>query len=152
MPSGGDSISEGDDHLRNIKKAIKNTFPNVTKAVDLTDDEFSSLKVNAGKDVHEMVASCKYNGTSIKYQYNIREVKVLSNGQYQVFFNNPIPGADEHYGVAITAFTSDNAAVVANLIGFASDSINFSMTRIGSNGGEEPNAPVGFSMMIVDME
>ena len=35
-PSGGDSISEGDDHIRNIKKSIKNTFPNVNEPVTAT--------------------------------------------------------------------------------------------------------------------
>ena len=36
LPSGGDSIAEGDDHIRNVKKGIKSTFPNVTGAVNLT--------------------------------------------------------------------------------------------------------------------
>ena len=31
-PSGADSISQGDDHIRLIKKVLKNTFPNVASA------------------------------------------------------------------------------------------------------------------------
>ena len=42
-PAGGDSISEGDDHIRNIKKAIKGTFPNVTDAVTVTSEELNQL-------------------------------------------------------------------------------------------------------------
>ena len=152
LPSGGDSIAEGDDHLRNIKKAVKGTFPNLNGACNLNDEEFASLKGNAGKAVHDVVASCKYNGTQIQYQYNIREVKVVTNGQYQVFFNNPIPQADEHFAPIITAYTSENAPVVVNLNGFTSDSVYFSMSRMGSSGGELPNAPVGFSLIIMDME
>ena len=33
-PTGSDSISQGDDHIRLIKKVLKNTFPNATSAVE----------------------------------------------------------------------------------------------------------------------
>jgi len=29
-PTGSDSISQGDDHIRLIKKVLKNTFPDAT--------------------------------------------------------------------------------------------------------------------------
>ena len=44
LPSGGDSIAEGDDHIRNLKKAVKNTFPNLTDAVELTNQDFTDIK------------------------------------------------------------------------------------------------------------
>lgn len=37
-PAPGDNKSEGDDHLRNIKKAVKATFPNVNAPVTKTDE------------------------------------------------------------------------------------------------------------------
>jgi hypothetical protein len=40
-PAAGDAKSEGDDHLRNIKTAIKNTFPNIDAAVTPTDTELN---------------------------------------------------------------------------------------------------------------
>ena len=33
-PTGSDSISQGDDHIRLIKKVLKNTFPNATAAIE----------------------------------------------------------------------------------------------------------------------
>ena len=42
-PAGGDSQFEGDDHIRNIKKAIKNTFPNVSSVLNPTGAEFNHI-------------------------------------------------------------------------------------------------------------
>ena len=41
LPSGGDSIAEGDDHIRNVKKGIKATFPSVTGAVTATQAQLN---------------------------------------------------------------------------------------------------------------
>ncbi len=40
-PTSSDPKSEGDDHLRGIKTAVKNTFPNVTGAVNPTHTELN---------------------------------------------------------------------------------------------------------------
>ena len=45
LPASGDAKSEGDDHLRLIKSAVKATFPNVTGAVTPTH---SDLNIIAG--------------------------------------------------------------------------------------------------------
>lgn len=42
-PAATDGLSQADDHLRLIKNTIKNTFPNVTGAVDATHNELSIL-------------------------------------------------------------------------------------------------------------
>ena len=42
-PQGGDSIAQGDDHIRNIKKALKQTFPNVDGEVRASDEEMNHL-------------------------------------------------------------------------------------------------------------
>ena len=42
-PAATDGLSQADDHLRLIKNTIKNTFPNVTGAVDATHTELSIL-------------------------------------------------------------------------------------------------------------
>ena len=38
-----DKKFEGDDHIRGVKNVLKNTFPNVTGAVNLTQGEFNIL-------------------------------------------------------------------------------------------------------------
>ena len=40
---GSDSISEGDDHIRLLKKVVKNTFPNIDGAINYTQDEINAL-------------------------------------------------------------------------------------------------------------
>ena len=52
LPSGGDSIAEGDDHIRNVKKGIKTTFPNVTGAVTATQ-----AQLNDSSKIAEIEAS-----------------------------------------------------------------------------------------------
>lgn len=36
-PTGSDLRSEGDDHLRLIKKTLKNTFPNITTSLPISE-------------------------------------------------------------------------------------------------------------------
>ena len=40
-PASGDVVSQGDDHIRLIKSALKNTFPNITGAVTATHTELN---------------------------------------------------------------------------------------------------------------
>jgi hypothetical protein len=42
-PAATDEIRQADDHLRLIKAAIKNTFPNINNAVTKTDEELNAL-------------------------------------------------------------------------------------------------------------
>ena len=42
-PAGGDKISEGDNHIRNIKRSIKETYPNVDGEVRASDEEMNYL-------------------------------------------------------------------------------------------------------------
>ena len=47
-PLGTDLPDAGDDHLRGIKNAVKNTFPNITGPVTLTDAEINRGSVPVG--------------------------------------------------------------------------------------------------------
>ncbi len=42
-PTSTDPVKQGDDHIRNIKKGLKNTFPNVNDAVTVTPAELNHL-------------------------------------------------------------------------------------------------------------
>jgi len=42
-PTGSDSISQGDDHIRLIKKVILDTFPNITGAVTATQTTLNTI-------------------------------------------------------------------------------------------------------------
>lgn len=42
-PTGADPKSAGDDHIRLIKSAVKNTFPNINGAVTVTDEQLNTI-------------------------------------------------------------------------------------------------------------
>ena len=42
-PSSSDPAMEGDDHIRLIKTALKNTFPNINSVVNATDEQLNFL-------------------------------------------------------------------------------------------------------------
>lgn len=46
-PLGTDHFSTTDDHLRNLKKAVKNSFPNITGAMTKTQAELNALPAAA---------------------------------------------------------------------------------------------------------
>ena len=149
-PAGGDSISEGDDHIRNIKKALTGSFPNVDGPVDLSTSDFAALKSslnNAG-----IVASCKYNGSSIMYQEGISSVLPVGDGGYRVNFESDIDGFDNHYAPIVTPFVSPRGRpVVVALTGFSDSYLEFTLTEIVGDGTSEPANNTGFSLLIVDM-
>jgi len=74
-PSGADSISQGDDHIRLIKKVLKNTFPNVASAIapliDITHKIDSSSNRPEFDDTYEnsgmTVTHTKLSPTSTLY-------------------------------------------------------------------------------------
>lgn len=149
-PAGGDSISEGDDHIRNIKRAIKDTFPNVDGPVELTTAEFGALK--SGLSNGGVVASCKYNGDKIMYQDNVSAVTEVGSGGYRVEFETEVPEFDQHYAPLVTPFVSSNGRpVVCALTGFTATQLDFTMTEFDGQGGSSPAINSGFSLIIVDM-
>jgi hypothetical protein len=42
-PQADDPVSQGDNHIRNIKKALKDTFPNIDGTVNPSDEELNQL-------------------------------------------------------------------------------------------------------------
>jgi hypothetical protein len=150
FPAPGDSISEGDDHLRNIKKALTASFPNVDGPVELTTAEFAKLK--SGLRNGGIVASCKYNGSAIKYQEGITSVNQISDGNYRVTFDSDISGFDEHYAPIITPFISPrNRLCVVALQGFTATELTFTLAELVGDGSHVAAKDTGFSLLIVDM-
>ncbi len=49
LPTNTDPISEGDNHLRLIKQVLKNTFPNISGAVTVTESDINSVTSRATK-------------------------------------------------------------------------------------------------------
>lgn len=150
-PAGGDSISQGDDHLRNIKKSIKNTFPNITEPVTVTAADLNAVSgfVSGGNGVF---ASCKWNGTQLMYGHNVSGVTGGASG-YRVNFVQPTDGFDHHYVAIIQPFATNQKWVVCSINDQRSDYVDFSVGEYNpENGGWfNPTNPVGFSMLMIDM-
>jgi hypothetical protein len=54
-PTGADFPSDGDDHIRGVKNVLKQTFPNLTGPVTLTQDE-----INSGSKLLEADTVCLF--------------------------------------------------------------------------------------------
>ena len=140
-PAGGDSISEGDDHIRNIKKSIKNTFPNLTDAVTLTSEEMNNLKTIANGSGSNQLAHAKYSTKNgMTYAVNVQSITETSAGSFVVKFSSPIKTYD--YTIAITPASVNGMPVIA-----------FVTSQALLNPGGDPNdindyTPNGFSMQI----
>lgn len=68
-PLAGDPKSEGDDHIRNIKIALKTDFPNINGVVSATDEELSGLAIaNLAEAFASIVAGTDWSlvGTSLR--------------------------------------------------------------------------------------
>ena len=148
-PAGGDSIAEGDDHIRNIKKAIKSTFPNVTKAVTATADEINKISdfVAGGNGIF---ASCKHNGTSTMYGHNVSSVQFVGSGITRVNFSQPTDGFDHHYAVLITPAAVGGKNVSVSIVDQRDSYVDFKTVELDGSWNSVTSTP-GFSMIMVDM-
>lgn len=54
-PAPGDNKSEGDDHIRNLKKALKQTFPNINKPITKSADALNQANRVAGSRYETVV-------------------------------------------------------------------------------------------------
>lgn len=62
-PTGGESKSAGDDHLRNIKDAIKKTWPNITAPVTSTAAELNLLHGKTDVATAQDIANAQLSAT-----------------------------------------------------------------------------------------
>jgi len=67
-PTATDNVSEGDDHLRGLKTTLKNTFPNVTGAINATETELNVLDMSAGSSTSGQVLTSTGTGTVPTWQ------------------------------------------------------------------------------------
>ena len=171
-PQGGESISEGDDHLRVIKTSILGTFPSITGAVTASHTdlnkvpdvitEVAQLKTDVGDidaDAHGNVASCYWNptfDTPLAYSHNVSNVIVNpadpSGMQTKVLFAQALDG-DPHYSFNLTPVNGTARPTIITVVGLASDHISFlSWQLVGTDWTEIPATELSFSLMVNDMD
>ena len=78
-PQSDDPVSQGDNHIRNIKKAVKDTFPNVDGPVNATDEELNQLAGNnVIGDISDIEGRVSKNEADIAK--NAADIKTNSDG------------------------------------------------------------------------
>lgn len=83
-PLGADKIRQGDDHLRAIKTAIKNTFPNIAGAVTLTHTQLNTLPNDFSAVLTEILKHVVPKGTIVMWSGSVASIPTgwaLCNGQ-----------------------------------------------------------------------
>jgi hypothetical protein len=73
-PNGSEKISDGDNHIRNIKKAITETFPNIDGEVTVGQDKLNELDVNLPA-APTVEGSVLHNSGGVWTESNILEIK-----------------------------------------------------------------------------
>lgn len=157
LPSGGDSIAEGDDHIRNVKKGIKTTFPNVTGAVTATHQQLnettkiaaieSALEGYSRDELGGAKYSSKDNNTGWTFG-NVSSITQQSSATYRINFSPALP--DYNYVCVITPQAVDGKPLIGFVTSALLDSCTISFREFDSNGAMSSPSDVGFSCLIQD--
>lgn len=172
QPQGGESISEGDDHLRVIKEAVVGSFPQIGGTVNTTHGDLNKVpelitdvaavktELEAlDKTAHGNVASCYWNptfGNKLAYAHNVSDVIVNpadpTGMQTKVLFENALDG-DPHYSFNLTPVNGTARPTLITVVGVAIDHISFlSWQLVGDDWTAIPATELSFSLMVNDMD
>lgn len=83
-PDGADSFSDGDNHIRNVKKGILNTFPNVDGAISVSQSEINLL---AGVDETIQEKLDQFSASISQLAVNLGSLS-MSISQIHAFIDN----------------------------------------------------------------
>lgn len=132
-PDGGDDRSQGDDHIRLIKSAIKNTFPNINNVVNATDEQLNAAT--------ETGVLC-FPGMIVMWSGTIGTIPSgwkLCNGVGTISTGGAVPNLTDKFiiGTATAPGTTGGAAsytVPAGVTGSTSPSFNVPISGYGISG------------------
>ena len=110
-PAGGDSISQGDDHIRNTLSRLKNTFPNVSEPVTATAESLTRSPILPQRVTAFLPHTRKRCTLQLMYAHNVSSVTQIGTGGYRVNFKKPTDGFDHHYAVQATAIATNQRPV-----------------------------------------
>lgn len=119
-PDGNDGKSQGDDHLRLVKKVLKNTFPNITGAVTATQDDLNKTAI---------VGNFCFPGMIVAWSGAIGSIPAgwkICNGIGTISTGAPVPDLRGKF-----LWGSDGTT--PNPIGFVSGTANINLSGTVSN-------------------
>jgi hypothetical protein len=159
LPSGGDSIAEGDDHIRNVKKGVKNTFPNVTGEVTATqsqlndatkisdiDTRVSDLEAGSGRDE---LGGAKFNSTNGAEWTSgvVGSVTPQGGSSCRINFAPALP--DKQYVCAITPSAVAGKPIFGYVLNQQASYIDLKFQEF-EGGNLQDAASYGFTALIMD--
>ena len=173
-PEGGDSLSEGDDHIRLIKDAVKGSFPNIDSAVTATPAELNEVgNIKAELDAleagaHGNVASCYFNPdftgsvngvTGLVYGHNIASVEAAGTPelpQTKVNFTDELPnmGVDySHFAFNFSAVDSSGSPVILKVSSAGAKTVGFIAWKwLANDWVPIDGRKLAFTLVVVDMD
>jgi len=150
-PNTGQAPSYGDDHIRGIKNAVKNTFPNIDAPVTATEDELNTLDGYTGNtaDLNILAGADTAGVTSTELQYLNG---VTSAIQTQLDAKEAADATilkDADIGVTVQAYGADVPTVAASqeemeagtetaARSMSPSDIKSAIDALGGGGGYEP--------------
>lgn len=117
-PTGADAKGQGDDHLRLIKNTLKNTFPNITGAVTVTQAQLNALATPNQFTVPGMIVMWSGNLSSLPAGWLLcNGVGTITGGLTVPDLRNRfIVGAGSTYAVRTTGGTSTHTHSVTGSV------------------------------------
>jgi hypothetical protein len=148
-PTGADFPNDGDDHIRGVKNVLKQTFPNLTGAVTLTQDE-----INSGSKLLEADTVCLFyqataptGWTRVNPTVGNRMIIITSggagveDGDDDPILNNKVP-SHTHGVVGSTGIESQNHFHTVALGGGGHEHYYYRPQLIPADTAGTPNQPV----------
>jgi len=166
-PQGGESISEGDDHIRTIKRAVVQSFPKIDAPVTATPAELnavSQMKVDLDalkSQPKGNAASCFWEPSGgMKYSHNVKEVIQTAGNSAgtRVVFDTPLSGVSpDHYAFSVTGVSGSLSPspypALLSVTNITRDHIDFlTLQYDGSDWAFSEGATTPFSLVVIDME
>ena len=158
LPSGGDSIAEGDDHIRNVKKGIKATFPNVTGAVTATQaqlndtSKISNIETRVG-DLEgvgrDELGGAKHNSLNGAEWTSgiVGSITAQSKSTYLVNFKTTL--RDTQYTVSVTPSAAAGKPIFGYVINQQTNSVNIKFSEWDGSKIQDATE-AGFTVLIMD--
>ena len=126
----------------------------IIKAADF-GAEFDNIKAEfdeiSGQSA--FLTSCKFNGSSVTYSYNVDSVEYISGGAFRITFSNPInadgPESAGDFAGVLTPYTTNGVPV----IGFITDQreayVDVGFRQLKDGAWEAPSNQ-GFAFILID--
>lgn len=105
-PAAGDSKSQGDDHLRLVKAAVKATFPNLTGAMTQTQNTINNTLSGPAFSAYKSSNQSVTTGVATKVTFDTEDFDTwgaFSSSRWT-------PGIEGYYDIAATIDASASAA------------------------------------------